>query len=75
MARKENKKTLILYLHHTRALTRKLSELEAACRRRRRSLGEKSLFEMDSTDLNIEQVLSASIKSVKTIASGSPHNI
>ena len=62
-------------LPHTRTLTRKISELEAACRRRRRSLGERSLFEIDSTDLNIEQVLSASIKSVKTIATGNPGNI
>ena len=32
-------------------------------------------FEMENTELKIEQVLSASIKSVKTIASGNPESI
>ena len=65
----------VIYVYLTdildpRTLSKKLSELEAACRRRRRSLGQSSLFELEETEHHIEQVLSASIKSVKTIASG-----
>ena len=60
-------------MFRTRTLHRRLTELEAACRSRSSSVGGDtdggtSLFELDNKDM--DRVLSASIKSVKTIASG-----
>ena len=47
-----------------RVIQRRLTELEA------RSGLSSSLFDLDNKDLHMDQVVSASIKSVKTIASG-----
>ena len=63
----------------SRKLNHRLTELEEACRRRSSSLADRSgvsssssqsLFDLDNTDIQIERVLSASIKSVKTMALG-----